>query len=206
LFLIGGESFFFFFFLKNGKEAEGSTWLTKQSDRIKQLCNPTYFCWLYIMRPSVRSTFLDSSTFVLGVNLGNDIDYQQTLPTRFHFVLDNSGSMGSLTSTARDCFAQLVNTSTAPCSLVVFADGAIEIGRNFVSADAMCKANLPQQGQTNITAGVGMALDIIVDIELAQGSGQTHHVMVLLSDGAHNKGERPEAAAPRFGQEIRHAR
>lgn len=158
------------------------------------------------MYPSTRCTALDSNTFVLGLNnlhaTDNEQDEAEVLPTRFHFVLDNSGSMGHLTTDARNCFSELVSRATAPCTLVCFTAVAHTIGRNFTTPEMMRASRLPAQGQTNITAGISMAIDIILDIESKHGSGKTHHILVLLSDGEHNKGPYPGAEAPLLGKKV----
>jgi len=154
------------------------------------------------MEPSTRFTSLDENTFVLGLNNLNNENETSPLPTRFHFVLDNSGSMGKLTSDAKHCFSELVSRATAPCSLVCFTGQSQLIGQNFKTPEQMRAATIPPQGQTNITAGISCTIDIILDIEHKHGSGQTHHIIVLLSDGQHNKGPSPEAAAPELGRQL----
>jgi hypothetical protein len=102
------------------------------------------------MYPSTRCTALDSNTFVLGLNnlhaTDNEQDEAEVLPTRFHFVLDNSGSMGHLTTDARNCFSELVSRATAPCTLVCFTAVAHTIGRNFTTPEMMRASRLPAQG------------------------------------------------------------
>jgi len=133
----------------------------------------------------------------------------QRTPTRFHFVLDNSGSMGQNTRRAQECFSELISLATLPCSLTAFKQTASLIGRDFSTPEAMRGAVLPPQGQTNITEGIETALDVIKQQhkeENERGSSSassTHHVLVLLSDGAHNVGPHPNQQLPLFGASLR---
>jgi len=69
---------------------------------------------------------------------------------RFHFVLDNSASMGRQAEDARVCFSELVSLATGPCSLVAFAGEAKTIGTNFTKPMEMRAAPLPRQGQASL--------------------------------------------------------
>lgn len=155
-----------------------------------------------------RCSALGEGTWVLGVTFGAEHPARQRRPrTRFHFVLDNSGSMGRNSQHAKDCFADLVSLANGPCSLVAFESQAELLGDDFQTADAMRKTQLPRQGGTNITAGIEAAVAVIrrcamQEANMANGSQATHHVLVLLSDGAHTVGERPELRLPKLGAEL----
>lgn len=149
---------------------------------------------------------LGSGTWVVGLTLTADHPARKRqLPSRFHFVLDNSGSMGSNSMRAKECFASLIELANGPCSLTVFAQLASVIGDSFTKASCMQAAKLPPQGNTNITAGVEAALQIIKSCEDEEASEaeHTHHVLILLSDGAHNSGPRPEDRLVHLGLEFR---
>jgi len=153
-----------------------------------------------------RCMALGEGAWALGIRLSPDHPQRlQRRPTQFHFVLDNSGSMGRNTQNARDCFSDLVEIANGPCSLTVFSHKAETLGDKFRKAAAMRAVALPTQGQTNITAGVDAALNIIRRCEAAHNEGQDqpiHHVLVLLSDGAHNSGPRPEVELPHAGGKL----
>jgi len=155
---------------------------------------------------TARCAALGDGTWVVGLRLGAEHPARKRRPaTRFHFVLDNSGSMGSNSQIAKDCFADLVSVANGPCSLVAFESKAVLLGEGFRTADAMRKAQLPRQGGTNITAGIEAAVDVIrrcAAQEAKDDSEASHHVLVLLSDGAHRQGERPEVRLPKLGAEL----
>lgn len=149
-----------------------------------------------------RHVAFDDCSWAIGLHLSSEhpaLLYRP--PTRFHFVLDNSGSMGHQTESARTCFSELVTVANGPCSLTVFSELATTLGEAFTSPAAMRAVALPRQGQTNISDGVTKALDIVSRCE-ATDAGRTHHVLVLLSDGAHNRGPTPEATLPKLGKEL----
>eukprot|EP00971_Amphidinium_carterae_P027030 532950-Amphidinium_carterae.1 len=113
--------------------------------------------------------------------------------------------MGRNTAKAQECFSELVALASLPCSLTVFKQTAELIGCDFRTPEAMRGAPLPAQGQTNITEGIEVALDVIrkqhsSDVENAQIA---HHVLVLLSDGAHNAGTHPSLRLPGLGASLR---
>ena len=149
-----------------------------------------------------RSVAIDEDTCALDIRLHSEHPaQQQPTPTSMHFVLDNSGSMGSNTRNAQSCFARLVSSATEPSSLTVFSNEATHIG-NFTTASSMQAASLPRQGQTNITAGIQTALMEVRKQEAING-GTTHHVLILLSDGAHNVGPHPSTGLPQLGEALR---
>jgi Mg-chelatase subunit ChlD len=62
---------------------------------------------------------------------------------------------------------------------------------------------LPYQGMTNITAGVSLTVDCVVESERrAKTPGSIHHVLVLLTDGNHNKGLPPDAGIPAIARKL----
>mmetsp|Transcript_43851 Transcript_43851/g.121307 ORF Transcript_43851/g.121307 Transcript_43851/m.121307 type:complete len:1460 (-) Transcript_43851:350-4729(-) len=153
-----------------------------------------------------RCMRLSKGHWVIGVRLsGNHPALVHRTPTRFHFVLDNSGSMGRNTELARTCFSELVGAANGPCSLTVFMSDARLMGDAFTSASEMRKAPLPPQSRTNITEGIASALDVVKRCHIAERESEnsTHHVLVLLSDGAHNSGPKPEDRLPQMGAELK---
>lgn len=78
------------------------------------------------------------------------------------------------------------------------------MGNSFSKPASMRGAVLPQQGRTNISDGVSVAVDVILGHEAIDCSS-THHVLVLLSDGAHNEGPPPEEQLPILGAMLRQA-
>lgn len=158
--------------------------------------------------PTARARCAELEEGVWAVSLSLSADHparRHRTPTRFHFVLDNSGSMGRSTGEARACFSELLHLASGPCSLTVFDAEATVLGESFLSPAAMRAVPLPRQGQTNISAGVEAAVDVIARCEREAGSGRTHHVLVLLSDGQHNRGPKPEGALPEIGAALRSA-
>ena len=116
----------------------------------------------------------------------------------FHFVLDNSGSMHNNTKNAQQAFSPLVDVATVPCSLTVFSSSAEVCDSKLANSKVMADIPLPGQGCTNISEGVRQSLEVILQQEEQKSSMSTHHVMVLLSDGQHNEGEKPEECFPKL--------
>jgi len=80
------------------------------------------------------------------------------------------------------------------------------LGQDFKTPAQFCSAKLPRQGGTNITAGLEAALEIMKENEMKEeeSAGQrTHHVLVLLSDGKHNRGPKPTDQLPGIGANLR---
>lgn len=158
---------------------------------------------------SARCSPLGEDTWVLGLTFGAEHPARKSRPsTCFHFVLDNSGSMGRASLYAKDCFADLLSLASGPCSLVAFESQAVLLGDNFRTVDSMREVQLPRQGGTNITAGIEAATAVIRrcaarEAYAVETSRASHHVLVLLSDGAHTVGERPEMRLPKLGAELR---
>lgn len=150
-----------------------------------------------------RAAPFHDDAWVLGLRLlsGHPARAQQST-AHFHFVLDNSASMGSDSRTAKNCFASLVDLATGPCSLVAFNETATLVGDAFHNSQSMKAAELPRQGGTNITAGIEKGLEVIAKQERSD-PGAIHHVLVLLSDGAHNRGPKPQDALPTVGADLR---
>lgn len=119
-----------------------------------------------------------------------------------HFCVDNSMSMGRNTQRAMQHFAQLLDGATEPSSLTLFCERAQLMSDNLRTAAQMNALPLPAQGRTNISAGLERMVDCVVAAEAQAGVGQVHHVMVLLTDGAHNEGPRPEAEILRIRQKL----
>lgn len=159
------------------------------------------------MSASARCEALGSGAWAVGLCLGADHPARSRRPpTRLHFVLDNSGSMGGNSQHAQECFADLVDLASGPCSMVAFDSSAHLLGDHFRTAQEVRSARLPRQGGTNITAGVERALEVIRACEEGSGSGERpHHVLILLSDGAHMVGPRPQERLPVLGSQLRAA-
>eukprot|EP00980_Cylindrotheca_fusiformis_P026997 scaffold18356_cov103-Cylindrotheca_fusiformis.AAC.1 len=75
------------------------------------------------------STMHKASTYRVGDDWAITVDIgteqasveQEKDPIALHYVIDNSGSMGRMTTTVRDIFSNMIDTvATAPCSLTVF--------------------------------------------------------------------------------------
>lgn len=158
---------------------------------------------------NIRCGPLDNDAWVVGLRVGHDHPARcNRAPTRFHFVLDNSGSMGRNSVLAKDCFAELVALANGPCSLIAFESSATLVGDYFQSPTELRAAILPRQGGTNITAGLEAAVEVIKRAEMKEAESdcmRTHHVLVLLSDGAHTTGPRPEQRLPVVGAELQAA-
>jgi hypothetical protein len=130
-----------------------------------------------------------------------------------HYVVDNSGSMGTMTKEVQDIFSEMVDSvATAPCSMTVFDTSATVLSSNVTTGEQMRNLVLPRQGMTNIPAGIEKALRVILGQEekskLSIGRGaelntnKIHHVLILLSDGEHNQGERPRTAFPKLRKTL----
>lgn len=75
------------------------------------------------------STMTKVSTYRVGNDWAVTLDFgteerpaeQRKDPIAIHYVIDNSGSMGSMTKQVQDIFSEMVDSvATAPCSLTVF--------------------------------------------------------------------------------------
>lgn len=118
----------------------------------------------------------------------------------FHLCLDNSGSMGYQTEAMKDAFAEILDgMPCAPSSLTVFAEKAETLSADLDSGDQVRALRLPRQGRTNISAGVQAMIDCVL------ASSAQHHVLVLLSDGAHNVGPAPSQVFEAQGQRLKDA-
>mmetsp|Transcript_20251 Transcript_20251/g.57559 ORF Transcript_20251/g.57559 Transcript_20251/m.57559 type:complete len:1130 (+) Transcript_20251:100-3489(+) len=154
-----------------------------------------------------RCAALGGDAWVVGLSLGAGHPARSCRPpTRLHFVLDNSGSMGSNSQHAQECFADLVDLAGGPCSVVAFDSSAHLLGDHFRTAQEVRAARLPRQGGTNITAGVERALEVVRSCEEGRRGGERpHHILILLSDGAHMVGPRPQERLPVLGSQLRAA-
>jgi len=129
-------------------------------------------------------------------------------PVALHFVLDNSGSMGSMTTEIKEIFSELVdNAASAPCSLTLFSEKANLLSDRIMSSKQMLNLPRVKQGLTNIPEGVRKAMDVITTTEVSEICEsvvkKTHHVLILLTDGLHNRGLTPSKEFPTIGEEAR---
>lgn len=139
--------------------------------------------------------------FVVSVRFGSEHPARKRTPaTRFHFVLDNSGSMGRNSQAAKECFADLAAVATLGVSLVSFDTTAQLLGEAFKTPQEMRDVRLPRQGGTNISAGIQASVDLIRKIAKQEDS---HHLLVLLSDGMHGSGPPPSAVLPQMGASLK---
>ena len=80
---------------------------------------------------------------------------------RYYYVVDNSGSMGTMTKQVQDIFSEMVDTvATAPCSMTVFQENAEILSSSITSGKQIRALVLPRQGMTNIPAGIQKALRV----------------------------------------------
>ncbi|CAJ1385154.1 unnamed protein product [Effrenium voratum] len=147
-----------------------------------------------------RCTQLADAT-VVGLRFSPDHAARAKIPpVRFHFVLDNSGSMGNNSLVAKDRFADLASVATLGVSLVSFDSSAQLLGTAFTTPQQLRDVKLPRQGGTNITAGIQSSLAVIRKFAAEEDA---HHLLVLLSDGQHMTGPAPRAALPQMGAELK---
>lgn len=68
------------------------------------------------------STYRVGNDWAITVDVGAEQPTEQEKdPISIHYVIDNSGSMGSMTKQVQDIFSEMVDSvATAPCSLTVF--------------------------------------------------------------------------------------
>lgn len=160
---------------------------------------------------------IDANHWALSIQLKRDHDttngdtgtFTNKKKVALHYVVDNSGSMGTMTKEVQDIFSEMVDSvATAPCSMTVFDTSATVLSSNVTTGEQMRNLVLPRQGMTNIPAGIEKALHVILGqekkskISIGRGAetnmSKIHHVLILLSDGEHNKGERPRTAFPKL--------
>ena len=138
---------------------------------------------------------------------------QEKQQRAFHFCLDNSASMSRNSEIAKNMFAQLLGegapsspsspSTKVQSSFTIFSERATTLSKSLTTAAEMERIQLPSQGMTNIAAGVEHSVDCIIDAERQQerkswrrGAAaasaekiRTHHVLILLTDGANNAGQ-----------------
>lgn len=75
------------------------------------------------------SAYRIGSDWAMSIDLGPNSedrtveDKKKSDPIAIHFVVDNSGSMGSNTKLVQEIFSEMVDSvATSPCSLTVFHD------------------------------------------------------------------------------------
>ena len=138
---------------------------------------------------------------VISIRFGAEHPARTCTPsTRFHFVLDNSGSMGRNSQAAKECFADLASIPTLGVSLVSFDTTAQLLGEAFKTPQEMREVQLPRQGGTNISAGIQESVELIRKFAEKEDS---HHLLVLLSDGAHRSGPCPQDVLPMMGANLK---
>eukprot|EP00551_Chaetoceros_affinis_P013307 CAMPEP_0203685570 /NCGR_PEP_ID=MMETSP0090-20130426/48615_1 /ASSEMBLY_ACC=CAM_ASM_001088 /TAXON_ID=426623 /ORGANISM="Chaetoceros affinis, Strain CCMP159" /LENGTH=1159 /DNA_ID=CAMNT_0050554767 /DNA_START=184 /DNA_END=3663 /DNA_ORIENTATION=+ len=154
---------------------------------------------------------IDDTNWLLsvGVNKQQDLlkDGYNKKRVALHYVVDNSGSMGSMTNEVRNIFSEMVDSvATAPSSMTIFGTTAEILSSNITSGEQMRSLTLPPQSCTNIPAGVEKALRIIYGQEQKScsknESSRIHHILILLSDGEHNSGPEPKRAFPKLNSIV----
>jgi Mg-chelatase subunit ChlD len=156
------------------------------------------------LRPSSADTMpatafkVNADTCAVSVSLPST-ETRRSSPIALHFIVDNSASMGSLSREVIHTFADMIDAvASKPCSLTTFSDQAKVLSSTLHSSQDI--KNLPDQpqGGTNIPSGVCSSLGLIFKAEgqAKREASTTHHVMVILTDGQHNRGETPERVFP----------
>jgi hypothetical protein len=104
-------------------------------------------------------------------------------------LIDNSGSMGHATKEATLIIGSgmfdLQNVIMKPGSVIIFADNAQILSDNIRTKEDLNKLIFPQQGQTNITAGIEATINHILSNHV---DPNVHYIVTFLSDGGHNAG------------------
>lgn len=152
---------------------------------------------------SCAANKIDSGNWSISIQCAPTPDNDQKNRVALHYVVDNSASMGRTTKEVQDIFSAMVDTvATAPCSMTIFHQDAEILSSKISTSKEMRDLHLPSQGSTNIPAGIEKALRVIYGQEMKAKAesqlGRTHHVLILLSDGAHNHGESPQQTFPKF--------
>jgi len=108
-------------------------------------------------------------------------------------VIDNSGSMGNMTRDATFSIGHgMFNLPSDKIdmiagTIILFSEVANIISTNVCSANEIKQLQFPQQGQTNITAGIETGIKcILAHHDKKQHS--VHYILTFLSDGGHNSG------------------
>jgi len=144
----------------------------------------------------------DANNWLLSVGVQKQQDEIEKKRVSLHYVLDNSGSMGSMTNEVRNIFSEMVDSvATAPSSLTIFGTTAEILSSNITTGEQMRALPLPAQSLTNIPAGIEKALRIIYGQEQksrSKNENAIHHILILLSDGEHNSGPAPNSAFPKL--------
>ena len=109
-------------------------------------------------------------------------------------VIDNSGSMGRATVEATEIIGggmfgmSLEQIDMLPGIVIPFSEQATILSSNIRSPADVKKLRFPLQGQTNITAGIEMALSCIFSHQSTFRDQNIHYIITFLSDGQHNCG------------------
>uniref|UniRef100_A0A0G4HCK8 VWFA domain-containing protein n=1 Tax=Chromera velia CCMP2878 TaxID=1169474 RepID=A0A0G4HCK8_9ALVE len=129
------------------------------------------------------------------------------------FVVDNSGSMGSLTRLASGTIAEgLVvglRSSTCveclPASLVLFGSQASVVSDSITKDTRFSSLPFPSQGLTNITAGIETGVNEVKRVlsqMKAEDRKDVHVILTFLSDGGHNQGPRPNTVLGALKRDV----
>ena len=119
---------------------------------------------------------------------------EASVPFVHTIVLDNSGSMESLTRVALDTIAvSLANMPNVKhTNVVVFADNA-DVHGPFKDGTGVSAIQLPYQGGTNLTGAMETAFALI-----ESDKSVCHHILTFLSDGRHASTVPLMSTFPRF--------
>ncbi|CAH6419193.1 2-5 RNA ligase superfamily [uncultured virus] len=109
-------------------------------------------------------------------------------------VIDNSGSMEDATRESTRIIGEGMfnlpqdRIEMLPGTVIVFSEDAFILSSNVRSASDIRNLRFPRQGQTNITAGIEMALSCVLSNHSMLKDDNIHYIITFLSDGQHNFG------------------
>jgi hypothetical protein len=134
----------------------------------------------------------DYSIFICKKNSANGVNKKTNV--MMVYVVDNSGSMGYMTQACATAFGQIYdltknnNINMLPGALILFSESAQVLSTNIKSVKDIQDIRFPGQGQTNITAGIEAAVNVILNHKKSNGD-DVHYIINFLSDGGHNCGQ-----------------
>lgn len=126
-------------------------------------------------------------------------------------VRDGSGSMkGKKAEDAREASEDLVAELALPTNKDGFEVGVIDFSNSARVANDLQKATeldgrvapLRVRGRTNVTAGLRRALSMVEASPLDPEKSYLRPVVILFTDGCHNKGASPEKVAARLREKA----
>lgn len=157
---------------------------------------------------SIALTQILDYTVLTNIKQQNDDKQTKIKPQIMHIlIVDNSQSMGNATRECVNIIGKgLFNMSSdlihmQPGAVIIFSDDAEFLSKNIRSVNDISKLTFPNQGMTNIAAGIKLGVDYIGS-QKKEIIDTTHFIITYLSDGEENRGNLSEQLINFLRQDI----